>query len=179
MSAGPAARRHVLLLGSGALLLAGCAQLRPGAAPAAAAPGGAPAPGGGPAPLRARTLQLDVAADAALNPDPTGRPSPLALRLLQLRSATAFSAAGFFALFDAEAATLGPELVAREELALLPGSETRLQRVLAPETTHLAVFAAFRDFDRARWRALLPLAASEPWRVRLRASGLAISLDEA
>ncbi|MCB1945044.1 MAG: type VI secretion system lipoprotein TssJ, partial [Thauera sp.] len=50
-------------------------------------------------------------------------------------------------------ATLGADLVARDELQLRPGETRTLQRTLQPDTREIGVVAAFRDLERAQWRA--------------------------
>jgi type VI secretion system protein VasD len=139
------------------LLLSGCA--------------GAPKP----PPPTVIELTLEVAADA--NPDARGRASPIIVRLLELKSLAAFDSADFFSLFEKDQATLGSELVAREEFQFQPKDTRKLQRTLQSDTRHVAVIAAFRDLERAKWRAAIavPLHKTTPVVVRVDARSISIS----
>ena len=74
-------------------------------------------------------------------------------RIYELKTDAAFGRADFFSLWDGESATLGADLVARDELQLRPGETRTLQRTLQPDTREIGVVAAFRDLERAQWRA--------------------------
>jgi type VI secretion system protein VasD len=100
-------------------------------------------------------LDARLVASASLNPDPSGRASPLVVRLYELKDRTAFERADFFALFDNESATLGADLVARDEIQLEPGQKRRLERHLDDATRFLGIVAAYRDLDNAEWRAVI------------------------
>lgn len=104
-----------------------------------------------------RELQIGIVADAALNLDPRNRPAPLVVRVYVLRAQVNFLAADFFALFERDQATLGNDLLSREELQLRPGESRRLTRELKAEARALGVFAAYRDLEGAVWRALATL----------------------
>jgi type VI secretion system protein VasD len=92
-----------------------------------------------------------------INPNKAGQPSPLVVRLYELKTTGSFEGADFFTLFDKESATLGPDLLAREELDMRPGTARTVVRKAAPETQYLGVVGAYRDLDKARWRAVYPL----------------------
>lgn len=109
--------------------------------------------GCGSAPPKPTVIQTAVEVDAGVNPDVRGRASPVILRVLELKSLAAFEGADFFSLFDRDKETLGAELVGREEYILQPGEKKRFERTLQPETRFVGVVAAFRDLERARWRA--------------------------
>jgi type VI secretion system protein VasD len=102
------------------------------------------------------TIRLQAAAD--VNPDLRGRASPLDVRLFELRSASAFEAADFFALYDRDQATLAADLLAREQIVVQPGEVRTLRRQAKPETRHLGVIAAYRDLERSVWRASVSVA---------------------
>jgi len=134
-------RRSALLLGL-ALLTASC---------------GAPPPK---PVVTAVSLNLSASADA--NPDARGRPSPLTVRVYVLKAPGPFEGADFFSLYDKDQATLGPELVKREELLIQPGESKKLEFTLEPDARNIAVLAAYRDLERARWRDLKPLEVGKP-----------------
>lgn len=98
-----------------------------------------------------------VGAAPDLNPDGSGRPSPVKLRVYQLRADTAFMAADYFAIFDNEKATLEKDLVSRTEYELDPSDYKKLGITVAPDTRFIGVVAAYREIEKARWRALAPI----------------------
>ena len=135
------ARRAALMLGM-ALLAASC---------------GAPPPKPVVTPV---SLNLSASADA--NPDARGRPSPITVRVYVLKAPGPFEGADFFSLFDKDQATLGAELVKREELLLRPGESKKLEFTLEPDAKNIAVLAAYRDLERARWRDVKALEVGKP-----------------
>lgn len=145
-------RRLVLLLAASAALAAGCASQ--------------PAP---------TMLAGSVVASAGLNPSVSGRPSPLLLRLYELKSDTAFKQADFMSLYQSDQAALGAEMVAREEIMLQPGQTHPLARALDAQTRHLGVVAAYRDLERAVWRATVAVQPGRANRLTIRAEPLAVS----
>jgi type VI secretion system protein VasD len=111
---------------------------------------------GGPA-----VLNANVVASAQVNPDARKRPSPVVVRVFELKAATLFEQADFVSLFEKEQATLGAELVSREEFVLRPGESKPLSKPLSPDTKFIGVMVAFRELERARWRAVVPVAAGK------------------
>jgi type VI secretion system protein VasD len=99
-------------------------------------------------------LQISVSTTADVNPDLRNRASPVTVRVYALKSAAAFESADFFSLYEKDAATLGQDVVRREELLLRPGETKPLEMVLPPEAKVIGVFAAFRDLEHARWRTI-------------------------
>lgn len=98
-------------------------------------------------------VELTVTAAPDLNPDASGRASPVVLRVYQLTSPVKFSSADFFLLFEKEQATLGPDLLGREEVAVSPGETKKITVNLKPDATTIGVAASFRAIDQAEWRA--------------------------
>ncbi len=92
-----------------------------------------------------------------VNPNIDGRPSPVELRLYQLRSATAFLASDFFSVFARDDQILAEDLLAREEFQLLPGRTEYYQAKRADGARFVAVFVAYRDYNRSHWRAIVAL----------------------
>lgn len=99
-------------------------------------------------------LRIEVIAARDANRDPAGRALPIVVRVYQLKVEGAFARADFFSLYDKESATLGGDLIAREEVTLVPGQRRLIVQPLNPMTTHLGVIGSFREVDRATWRAL-------------------------
>jgi len=111
-----------------------------------------PPPAGPPPELR---ISVSAAADA--NRGPGGKGLPVVVRLYELKARGAFDGADYFSLSDKEAATLGGELIGREEATLAPGTERLVVRNLNPESRFLGVAVGFRDIDHASWRAVQEL----------------------
>lgn len=130
----PASVRALLLL---AALVAGCAKPPPPPPP--------------PKPV-VTPVALTLVAGADVNPDARGRASPLTVRVYALKSTGAFDSADFFTLFEKDQATLGAEMVQREEMLLRPGESRKLEMTLPADAKALGVIAAYRDLERARWR---------------------------
>lgn len=147
----PIARRALLILPAAALL-ARCAD--------------APDPA---------VLDLTVTAGRDQNPDPAGTPTAVAIRLYQLASTAAFMSADVFALSEHEAATLGTDGLASEEIVLAPGERRIVQHPLKPGAQFLGAIALFREIDRAAWRASAPLKASGPTKLALATAGIRLA----
>jgi len=107
------------------------------------------------------TVAVTLTAGPDANPDARGRASPLTVRVYALKSPGPFEGADFFSLFEKDQATLGAELVQREEVLLRPGESRKLDFNLPPDAKAIGVMAAFRDLDRARWREVRPVATGK------------------
>jgi len=136
-----------------------------------------PGCGGAPKPPPVVTTLLDgsVQAAAGVNPSVSQRPSPLLVRVYELKGATTFNNADFVALFQRDQAELGADIITREEMMLNPGEARPLKKTLAPETRFIGVFAAYRDLERARWRAIVAVDVGKKNNLLVRADELAIS----
>lgn len=105
------------------------------------------------------TLNASLVAGPQLNPDARRRPSPAVVRVYELKAPTLFEQADFVSLFEKDQATLAAELVSREELVLRPGETKPLAKPLGADTKFIGVMVAFRELERARWRAVVPVVA--------------------
>jgi type VI secretion system protein VasD len=121
-------------------------------------------------------IDLTIEAAPDVNPDPSGRPSPVVVRVYQLASDAKFKAVDFFQLFDRESATLAADLVFREELMVVPGQATKLSTPLKQGGQSVGVVAAFRDIDRAQWRATVEVPPNGTTPLGAKLSGTAVSL---
>jgi type VI secretion system protein VasD len=115
-----------------------------------AACGGKPPPPPPPPTL----VNLTLAASADSNPDAAGDAAPVLLRVYQLASPAAFSGAEFFRLYNSDAAALGPDLIKRDDYLLAPGKTKAVNLAPTAQVKAIGVFAAYRDFQHATWRAL-------------------------
>lgn len=98
------------------------------------------------------SVVLSASVDA--NPDRNGRPSPVLVRVYELKSTGAFETADFFAMLEQDRAVLGSEMVNSWEFQLDPGESTELDASFQAASGFLGVFAAYRNIERARWRAV-------------------------
>jgi type VI secretion system protein VasD len=130
-----------------------------------------------PPPPVVTTLQMSVVAGADANPDARKRPSPVVVRVYALKSSAAFDSADFFSLFDKDTATLGADLVQKEEFLMTPGQQKALPFKFEPEVKVIAVMAAFRDLENARWRAVQVLDVGKSVELTAKLAGSQIKLE--
>jgi type VI secretion system protein VasD len=159
--------------------LTGCGMFGSKPPPAApAAPHPPPPPPPPPTQVRPQPVPMTgtISAAADLNPSATQRPSPLVLRIYELRSDTAFNKADFITLYQSEQAAIGADLVLKDEFVLTPGESRPYQRTLSIETRWLAVFGAYRNVERAVWRAIAAVPPGRSLQLAIRAESQALSL---
>jgi type VI secretion system protein VasD len=114
-------------------------------------------------------------ASAQVNPDARRRPSPVVVRVFELKATTLFEQADFVSLFEKDQAVLAAELVSREEFVLRPGESKPINKPLAPDTKFIGIMAAFRELERARWRAVVPVVAGKKNVLEINLDGIAIA----
>lgn len=122
-------------------------------------------------------VSLALQSNATANPDGRNRPSPVVIRVFELKSLAAFNGADFFSLWERDKETLGNELVARDEYTLRPGDSQTLERKLAPETLYVGAVAAFRDLERAQWRAVVETPSRKVEALTVRVNGKNLVLE--
>ena len=117
-----------------------------------------------------------IEASTHVDPDMRNRPSPIVTRLYELTSANRFRTADFFDLYENESATLAGAIVRREEFAVVPLGKLTIEKQLQPSTRFIGVIAAYRDIDKAAWRAIAPIELNSTNRlaVRLEPTGIVI-----
>lgn len=102
-------------------------------------------------------IELAVASQPNVNPDHSGRPSPVLVKMYELRNDLVFKQADFQALFNTPIQVLGADLIAADELVLIPGEARRLAYHPNPNTRFIGIIAGFRHLDRALWRVIKPV----------------------
>lgn len=122
---------------------------------------------GGPPKPKPTVMKATVNAQADVNPDARGRPSPVTVRVYGLKSRAVFDSADFFALYDKDRETLSADMVEKEEFQLKPGESRVVDKTLPPEVAYVAVFAAFRDLERAQWRMAMALPPNQVSNIRV------------
>lgn len=99
-------------------------------------------------------IDLAVASQLNSNPDHTGRPSPVIVKVYELRSDLAFSQSDFRPLFETPVQVLGADLLAADELVLVPGEARRITYEPVEGTRFLGLLAGFRQMERANWKVV-------------------------
>jgi type VI secretion system protein VasD len=102
-------------------------------------------------------VNIELRADEKVNVDRRGRATPIVVRYYLLQSTASFDSADFFSLIERDEAVLGAAKIVREELAVQPGQTLTYELRPQGDARHLAIFAAYREVNRARWRASIPI----------------------
>jgi type VI secretion system protein VasD len=130
---------------------------------------------GAPKPPKPTQVEGTIAASPGLNPSVNQRPSPLLVRIYELRSPTAFNQADFMSLYQGDQAALAADLVVREEIMLQPGESRPFTRQLNPDTRFIGVIGAYRNLERATWRAVVPIKPNQSQKISVRAEALTLT----
>lgn len=117
-------------------------------------------------------LMLKTAPD--VNPTETGAGAPVLVRIYQLKSPAGFEKAEFFRLFNADTATLGQDLVKKDEYLLAPDSTKTVDIMPDPGVTALGVFGAYRSFQSVTWRGTAAIPPNKSTDVAVTADGKGI-----
>jgi type VI secretion system protein VasD len=128
-----------------------------------------------PAPKNAG-IDLLVTASPLVNPQPDGQASPTVLRLYLLSGDTAFANASFRQLWENDAKTLGPTMLGKAEVIVQPGSVAHVKAPMAEGTVLVAVVVGFRDFQDAKWRAMIPLQGEKQLKLKAELKSLSVNL---
>ncbi len=137
----------------------------------------APAPP--PPPPTIVSLTLTTRPDA--NPNAAGQGAPVIIRVYQLGSSAGFEKAEFYRLFNQDAATLGSDVIKRDEFLLAPASSKTVQLDPPSAVKAIGVFAAYRDFSHTTWRGVadVPEHKTTTITVKADASGIAVAAKTA
>ncbi|MDR2386088.1 MAG: type VI secretion system lipoprotein TssJ [Deltaproteobacteria bacterium] len=104
------------------------------------------------------SLTLVMAGLPNANPDATGRPSPVIIQMYELRSDLLFKQAEMVPLFSDPTGVLGADLVALDELTVLPATAYTIEYEPAPETKFIGVMASFRQSaGKGPWKIIVPI----------------------
>jgi type VI secretion system protein VasD len=124
-------------------------------------------------------VDLTVSAGRDLNQDAAGTPRSVAVRVYALSSRARFSGADAYALMDRDRAVLGDEGSLAEEIVMRPGESRKLTLLPKPGVHYIGAIVLFQDIDRARWRAVTPIAASGPTKLMLAVGSNSAQLEAA
>ena len=108
--------------------------------------------GGCASPPPPTVVNLSLSATEDVNPTSNGHGAPIAVRVYQLNSSNAFDNAEFFQLFNDDKTALKTTMVARDDYILAPGKTRTVTLKPKDEVTDLGIFAAYKNFEKARWR---------------------------
>ncbi|MEZ5666436.1 MAG: type VI secretion system lipoprotein TssJ [Alphaproteobacteria bacterium] len=122
-------------------------------------------PAEGPPPT---AVTLSVEASPFLNPDRTNRPSPVVVVIYGLTDDAAFNNGGYYELFEQDQQTLGEAIKTKQQFIIAPGDIKDVELALDPAATFLAVLAAFRDIDNAKFSASVPLTPSQAVEIQVK-----------
>lgn len=119
-------------------------------------------------------VKLSAAADANRTAD--GQGAPVALRIYQLGSPAGFEGAEFFRLYRQDAATLGADMVKRDEYLLAPGGSRSITLRPPDAVRAVGVFAAYRDYQNVTWRAVEAVPANKTTEMTITADGAGVAI---
>ncbi|MBL4829776.1 MAG: type VI secretion system lipoprotein TssJ [Aliivibrio sp.] len=112
-------------------------------------------------------MDLKLAASSNLNPDQIGRPSPMVVKLIELNTPTAFENAGFFQLYNNAIATLGPDLIAEEEIIMRPGETKNFKFHIKDGSKYVGIIGAYQQLDDSQWKFLYSVELEEQQSIEL------------
>lgn len=128
--------------------------------------------------LKTTPIKFVIEADHLVNPNEFGKPSPVVVRIYELRSTANFTQAQFFELLDGDAKRLGPDLVAKREMELMPGGKIEFERNTPNETRNIGVIAGFRLGEDAQWRSTAEIKPDRDNTVSVKLTAQSISIEE-
>lgn len=132
-----------------------------------------------PPPPPPTVVNVQASATAVANATPQGQGAPVIIRLYQLASKSAFEGAEFYPIFNRDSATLGQDLVKKDEFLLAPGTSKSITLMPADNVHAIGVFAAYRDFQNVTWRADADIPAHQTTTVTITADRGGIKLQAA
>jgi len=100
-------------------------------------------------------LTLKAASD--VNPGPQGRAAPITVKVYELSSRNTFDNLDFNAAFSNASVFLSDELLSAGEWVILPGASVGHRIQLKKNAKYIAVVAAYRDIDKAKWKLVYPV----------------------
>lgn len=110
-------------------------------------------------------LKLNLKASKDINPNAAGRASPLNVKTYLLSSRTTFDNLRFDSAFEKAKVLLDDELISQKEYIFQPGEEVKYKIKISDDTRFVAVLAAYREMDKAKWKMVLALEDEDQTRV--------------
>jgi len=131
----------------------------------------------GPPPVVVTPTRLTIRADENINPNQSGVPSPIVIKLYDLKATTNFMAASFFELLDNDVTRLGPEMISKQEVEVVPGTSREVEHDITGDVKYLGVIAGFRDISAAQWRAVTELTPGKTNYLLVTVTSLAVNIE--
>ena len=124
-------------------------------------------------------IDITIQTTKDVNLDAQGNPSPIVVRLYELSTAVEFRKADYEALFSDEQATLGKDLLRRDEYEIKPEQTRIIARKAKENTKYLGLLAAYHNTTNIKWRAVISLNSSgnADMKLLLEKSGITVPLD--
>jgi type VI secretion system protein VasD len=127
-----------------------------------------------------KTMTVDLAAQAFLNPDPGGQSLSVVVRFYQLRDVKTFAELTYVQFQSDDQKLLKQDLLATKDVVLRPGVTTSITEPMNEATQIVGAVAFFREPLQGRpWKLVIP---NEQWKqadpVRIEASGNELRLAQ-
>jgi type VI secretion system protein VasD len=129
-----------------------------------------------PPPPPPTVVKLSMTTSADVNPTASGQGAPVVVRVYQLTSSAGFEKAEFFRLLNQDTATLGSDVVKKDEFLLPPGSTKKVELSPGPTVKSIGVFGAFRDFRNATWRGVADVPPNKTTEVTVNADAKGVTV---
>ncbi len=101
--------------------------------------------------------KITLYANPNVNPDDNNRPSPIRIKIYELAARTTFDNLDFQGLFINGSTLLSDELISEETFVIQPNETLSHKIGLSKAATHIAIVAAYRKIDEARWKHIYPV----------------------
>jgi type VI secretion system protein VasD len=132
---------------------------------------------------------LSIEAGATVNLSDKGSANPIQIRIFELKKSDIFEASDYFALASADKATLGADLLEKDDFILRPSEIKVIKRPSHPATIAIGILAGYENTDKATWSTVykLPPAPEAAWyrfmipakkiklRIQLQANGILLT----
>ncbi|WP_432260373.1 type VI secretion system lipoprotein TssJ [Cupriavidus sp. TMH.W2] len=126
-----------------------------------------------------KTMNLDLASRASLNPSGAGQSLSTVVRVYQLKSPQTFEQLSYAQLQANDLESLKPDLLASRDVVLRPDTSVSLSEPMHADTEYVGVVALFRSPDKdAIWKLLVPKQQwkkTDPVKIEVRDSALQLA----
>lgn len=126
-----------------------------------------------------KTMNLDLASRASLNPSGAGLSLSTVVRIYQLKAPQTFEQLSYAQLQANDLESLKPDLLASRDVVLRPDASVSLSEPMHADTEYVGVVALFRSPDKdAVWKLVVPKKQwkkTDPVKIELRGSALQLA----
>lgn len=116
-------------------------------------------------------------ASSYINPDINDQPSPLVVTLYQLKTDAVFKDADFFSVYNDPKATLGDDLIMRDQVEIEPNQKITKIQDISSDTHNIGIVAAYRDLHNAQWRQIVSIQKAKDTRMIIKLNALSIKCE--